>query len=371
MIFLQRRLLMAALEIVNLKKNVTNLVNVMTVGEMQEKYTKINWIEYIRAKTLGQMNITDYGSVVVNVMELDYFNTLMDIFEETDPLIISMYQTMKIIIDHMDRVNANFRGMKQKMSNSDEKARAPARWKTCIGDIVEHFGVGISYLYVKDSGSEDLKSFSEDIIQRLKEQFQRMMTKSKWFDEQTSAKAMIKLEAVKNQIAYSEELLNRTFVEDYYKGLNFENMSYFDSVLHLNKIDHIRTVESYLDVSEYSNELQFVEVAMVNGFYIPFSNSIQIPMGILQSKFIDLQGPLFLNYGSMGFTMAHELSHAFDDFGRQFDSKGNVANWYSEIATELNQEKEKCIVDQFNGFTEPETKLNVSIPLFAVEDQLR
>ena len=57
--------------------------------------------------------------------------------------------------------------------------------------------------------------------------------------------------------------------------------------------------------------------------------------------------------------MAHELSHAFDDFGRQFDSKGNVANWYSERATELNLDKEKCIVDQFNNYVEPETQLKV------------
>lgn len=99
---------------------------------------------------------------------------------------------------------------------------------------------------------------------------------------------------------------------------------------------------------------------MVNGFYVPFSNSIQIPMGILQSKFIDLEGPLYLNYGSLGFTMAHELSHAFDDFGRQFDLKGNVANWYSQKATELNSEKEQCIIDQYNAFTEKKTELKVS-----------
>lgn len=359
-IMLNRRLLIAALEIMELKKNVTNLVNLMTVAEMQERYPALNWTEYIRAKTFGQINITDYDTLVVNVMELGYFDTLMDILKNSDPEIISLYQTLHIIIDHMERVNKSLRNLKLRMSNPGPQAKFLPRWKTCVDDIVEDFGVGISYVYVQDFGSESLKNFSVDIITRLKEQFERMMAKSQWFDEATYDKAKEKLDAVMNQIAYSDELLSDTFVESHYKGLDFGNMSYFDSILQLRKLGHIRNVENYLDPSEFSNQLQFVEVTMVNGFYIPFSNSIQIPMGILQSKFIDLEGPLFLNYGSLGFTMAHELSHAFDDFGRQFDLKGNVANWYTEKATALNAEKEQCIIDQFNGFSEPETELKVS-----------
>lgn len=343
-----------------LKKNVTNLVNVMTVAQLQEKYKALNWTEYIRAKTFGQINITDYNALTVNVMELSYFTTIMEILEDTEPITISLYQTLSIIIDHMERVNKSFRNLKLRMSNSGVLPLSQPRWKVCVSDIVEDFGVGISYLYVQDYGSENLKNFSEDIITRLKEQFEKMMSKSQWFDKATFEKAKVKLDAVMNQIAYSDELLNITFVQDYYKGLNFGDMSYFDSILHLRKLEYIRNLENYVDPSEFSNQLQFVEVAMVNGFYVPFSNSIQIPMGILQSKFIDVEGPLFLNYGSMGFTMAHELSHAFDDFGRQFDFKGNVANWYSEKATELNQEKEQCIIDHFNNFTDVETRLKVS-----------
>lgn len=359
-IILNQRLLVAAIEIMELKKNVSNLVNVMTVGEMQNEFPAVNWTEYIRAKTLGQFRTDDYDAVVVNVMEMGYMRAVNDILEATDPITISLYQSLKIIIDGMERVSKGFRNLIHRFSNSGSTLAQP-RWKSCVSDIVEDFGVGISYVYVKDYGSEALKNFSVDIISRLKEQFEKMMAQSKWFDEQTFGKAKEKLDAVMNQIAYSDELLNVTFVESFYKGLNFDNMSYFDSILHLRKISYIRNVENYVDPTEFSNELQFVEVAMVNGFYIPFSNSIQIPMGILQSKFIDLEGPLFLNYGSMGFTMAHELSHAFDDFGRQFDFKGNVANWYSEKATELNQEKEQCIVDQYNGFTDADTKLKVSV----------
>lgn len=359
-IMLNRRLLIAAMEIMELKKNVTNLVNVMTVEEMQDRYPALNWTDYIRAKTFGQIKAEDYDGIVVNVMELGYFQTINEILSETDPIIISLYQTLKIIMDHMDRVNKSFRNLKFRMSNPGVQAKSQPRWKTCVSDIVEEFGMGISYVYVKDYGSEDLKNFSVDIITRLKEQFERMMSKSQWFDEVTFEKAKDKLNAVMNQIAYSEELLNVTFVESHYQGLNFTHLSYFDSILQLRKLGHIRNVENYLDPTEFSNQLQFVEVTMVNGFYVPFSNSIQIPMGILQSKFIDLEGPLYLNYGSLGFTMAHELSHAFDDFGRQFDLKGNVANWYSEKATELNAEKEQCIIDQYNAFTEKQTELKVS-----------
>lgn len=357
-ILLNRRLIIAAMELMELKKNVTNLVNVMTVEELQNKFSALNWTEYIRAKTFGLINVTD--SLSVNVMEISYLTTINEILLDTDPLIISKYQTLKVIYDHMERVNRAFRNMKLNMANSGAAPAIP-RWKMCIDEIVEDFGMGISYLFVKDYGTDELRSFSVDIVTRLKEQFDVLISKSNWFDNETLVKAKEKLNAVVNQIAYSDELRNESYVESYYKGLNFDNMSYFDSILQLRKLNHIRNVENFLeeDHSETSNQLQFVEVTVVNGFYIPFSNSIQIPLGILQSKFIDVEGPLYLNYGSLGFTIAHEFTHAFDDFGRQFDYKGNVANWYSDRATELNQEKEKCMIDQFNSYVEPETQLLV------------
>lgn len=358
-IILNRRLIIAAMELMELKKNVTNLVNVLTVEELQNKYSALNWTEYIRSKTFGLINVTN--NTAVNVMEISYLSTVNEILLDTDPLIISKYQTLKVIYDHMGRVNRSFRNLKLKMANSGAVPAIP-RWKMCVEEIVQDFGMGISYVYVKDYGTEELRNFSIDIVTRLKEQFDIFISKSNWFDNETLIKAKEKLNAVVNQIAYSEELRNESYVESYYKGLNFDNMSYFDSILQLRKLNHIRNVENFLDEdhSETSNQLQFVEVTVVNGFYIPFSNSIQIPLGILQSKFIDVEGPLYLNYGSLGFTIAHEFTHAFDDFGRQFDYKGNVANWYSDRATELNKEKEKCIIDQFNAYVEPETKLHVS-----------
>lgn len=356
-IYLTRRLLVAAHEIMELRKNVTNLVNVMTVEDLQSQFTALNWTEYIMARTFGQVNVTN--SMLVNVMEMGYVKTIMEILEDTDPLIIFNYQTLMVIVEHMERVNKQMRSLKVKMSDGGIASKYKPRWKMCVDDIVEDFGMGISFKYVQDYGNENLKNFSIEIITRLKEQFEKMMSQSNWFDEETAAKAKEKLNAVVNQIAYSDELLNVTFVDAFYRGLHVENLSYFDSILHIRKIVHLRDVELFVDPSDFSNELQFVEVTLVNGFYVPFSNSIQIPMGILQSKFIDIEAPLFLNYGSMGFTMAHEISHAFDDFGRQFDLKGNVANWYSTRATELNSEKEKCIIDQFNAFTEPQTKLKV------------
>lgn len=92
------------------------------------------------------------------------------------------------------------------------------------------------------------------------------------------------------------------------------------------------------------------KIANVNAFYRVLENTIVFPAAILQDAVFSVERPQYINYGALGFVVGHEMTHGFDDLGKQFDAKGNNVNWWSEHTDEQFQAKAECIVDQYNNF---------------------
>jgi putative endopeptidase len=88
----------------------------------------------------------------------------------------------------------------------------------------------------------------------------------------------------------------------------------------------------------------------VNAYYNPLENNINFPAGILQPPFFDRKGDDAPNYGGIGAVIGHEMTHGFDDEGRQFDNKGNLRDWWTEQDSKAFDERTQCFVDEYNGF---------------------
>lgn len=88
--------------------------------------------------------------------------------------------------------------------------------------------------------------------------------------------------------------------------------------------------------------------------------TLELPAGILQGIFFSPNRPKYMNYGGIGFIIGHELTHGFDDEGRQYDSNGNLLNWWKESTENQFLERAQCMINQYGNFTEPSTGLNVS-----------
>lgn len=91
--------------------------------------------------------------------------------------------------------------------------------------------------------------------------------------------------------------------------------------------------------------------SMVNAYYTPNKNQIVFPAGILQQPFFDNSFPYALNFGAMGVVMGHELTHAFDDQGREFDRNGDLAPWWNNATIERFQKRTECLVQQYSSYT--------------------
>ena len=89
----------------------------------------------------------------------------------------------------------------------------------------------------------------------------------------------------------------------------------------------------------------------VNAYYTPNKNQIVFPAGILQQPFFDNSFPFALNFGAMGVVMGHELTHAFDDQGREFDRDGDLAPWWNNATIERFQKRTECLVQQYSSYT--------------------
>ncbi|BFZ23133.1 hypothetical protein BsWGS_26172 [Bradybaena similaris] len=98
----------------------------------------------------------------------------------------------------------------------------------------------------------------------------------------------------------------------------------------------------------------------VNAFYSPARNQIMFPAGILQPPFFSKAFPKSLNFGGIGVVVGHEITHGFDDEGRQYDKHGNLAQWWSNSSVEQFKGKAKCIVEQYGNFTVPEANLKLN-----------
>lgn len=86
----------------------------------------------------------------------------------------------------------------------------------------------------------------------------------------------------------------------------------------------------------------------------------ELPAGILQSPLFSADRPNYMNYGSIGFAIGHEITHGFDDVGRQYDKDGSLKDWWAEKTKEAFIEKAQCIIDQYGNFTAPEVNMNVT-----------
>ncbi len=107
----------------------------------------------------------------------------------------------------------------------------------------------------------------------------------------------------------------------------------------------------------------FVSTPTVNAFYNAGMNDINFPAGVMQPAFFDAKQPDALNYGHIGLFMGHEITHGFDDTGRQFDGHGNLQDWWTKEDSDKFNQKAQCIVDEYAQFSVGDTKLNGKLTL--------
>lgn len=216
------------------------------------------------------------------------------------------------------------------------------RWKRCVGLVDVQLGEALGQEFVKRSFSPELKAKTLKMTLQIQEAMKKDIESLDWMSPQTKVRAQEKLAAMVNKIGYPDNWRDYSAYEvkrDDFAG-NVQRGTQFESRRQLAKIG------KPLDRGEWG-----MTPPTVNAYFNGQMNDINFPAGVLQPPLFDDKMDSAPNYGNTGGTIGHEITHAFDDEGRQFDAKGNLKDWWGKKdAAEFNK-RAQCIVDQYAQYT--------------------
>jgi putative endopeptidase len=167
------------------------------------------------------------------------------------------------------------------------------------------------------------------------------LNKLDWMTPATKQKAVEKLHAITNKIGYPDKWRD-------YSALKIVRGDAMGNLLRADEFEVNRQLQK---IGKPVDRLEwFMTPPTVNAYYDPQMNNINFPAGILQPPFFDKQSSDAVNYGAIGAVIGHELTHGFDDEGRQFDAKGNLNDWWTAADAKAFDQREQCFINEYAGF---------------------
>ncbi|UJR11165.1 hypothetical protein I4U23_015346 [Adineta vaga] len=313
--------------------------------------TTFNFDDYVRhAYLLG--DITLDGTEIVSVSEIDYLLNVSSILEQTPARTLQNYIVWRFMMNRAANMPQYIRILRERFERvfRGTKAEQP-RTITCGSYVNGNMGFAVSKLYIKEYFDEHARKESLEMINNIRAAFIGMVNQSTWMDKESQNKAIEKALAIDQKIGYPDYLAsdNDTKLDKDYAEYIF-SMSYIDNVLKLLQIkakENFRLLREPVDKKAWGDE----PPSVVNAFYEPSRNQITFPAGILQKPFFDKDAPKYLNYGGIGVVIGHEITHGFDDSGRQFDKDGNRIPWWTDETIQKFIERKTCIVNQYSNYT--------------------
>jgi len=216
------------------------------------------------------------------------------------------------------------------------------RWKRCVRRTDEALGEALGKAYVDQTFGAEGKARTLAMVKALEKALDRDIKEVPWMTEETKKQALVKLAAIENKIGYPDkwrdysklEIVRGDALGNFIRGTEFESKRQFAKV------------GKPVDKLEWE-----MTPPTVNAYYNPLQNNINFPAGILQPPFFDRNGNDATNYGAIGVVIGHELTHGFDDEGRQYDAQGNLRDWWTAQDAKAFEERAQCLVDEYAGFT--------------------
>ena len=314
-----------------------NLFHKMDRKQLQALTPSFDFDTYLKAGGIGQVN-------TFNVTEPKFFQEVEHQLQSN-----SLDDLKTYLRWHMVNAEAPFLSSAFVKENFDFNSHTlhgveqiPPRWKRCVRLTDRQLGEALGQEFVNRAFSQQTKESTLRMTKQIEQAMQEDIEQLTWMSPETKKQALEKLHAVVNKIGYPDKWRDYSSV-DIKRGDflgNVQRATLFEAKRQLAKIG------KPLDRGEWG-----MTPPTVNAYYNPQMNDINFPAGVLQPPLYDPKEDDAPNYGNTGGTIGHELTHGFDDEGRQFDAKGNLRDWWTKEDGAEFEKRAQCIVDQYAQYT--------------------
>ena len=313
------------------------LFHKMTRAQLAALTPAFDWNAYLAAwgaGTLSEFNVTEPAffqqvEALLASRSLDDWKTYLrwHVAHADAPYLATPFVTA-----NYDFYSAYLRGTKQ----------LPPRWKRCVQYTDRNLGEALGQVFVQKTFTADTKARTLAMTKEIQKAMEQEIENLTWMGPETKKLALEKLHGMVDKIGYPDKWRD-------YSTLEIRRGDF------LGNVERSAEFESRRDLAKIGKPVDRGEWQMspptVNAYYDPQMNDINFPAGVLQPPLYDPKMDDAPNYGNTGATIGHELTHGFDDEGRQFDAQGNLKDWWTKKDGEEFVSRAACVVDQYAGYT--------------------
>lgn len=309
--------------------------NKMTLDEFKKLTPDMDWDTYLNA--IGAKGVDEL--IVGQIAPLQEVNKLLKTLPVEKHI---AYLQGRVIRNAASYLSDDFRAEVFNFSGkimSGAKEDRP-RWKRAVGEIDDVLGEAVGQMYVQKYFPAAAKERMQHLVKNLQTALGERITNLEWMSDSTKQKALEKLNAFTVKVGYPDKWKD-------YTALEIKNDSYWENMVRASQwqlADEMGRIGKPVDKSEWLMTPQ-----TVNAYYNPTTNEICFPAGILQPPFFDMNADDAFNYGAIGVVIGHEMTHGFDDQGRQYDKEGNLTDWWNAADAENFKSRAQVMVDFFNN----------------------
>jgi putative endopeptidase len=310
--------------------------NKMTQAQLQKLTPDWKWADFFK-----EINLAAPGDV--DVHQPDFFKAVDQAVKATSIDDWKTYLKWSLIDATASKLSDDFVNENFKFNETTLKGtpKIKPRWKRVVTTIDGEIGESLGKLYVADYFPPQAKARMVELIGNLKEALGNRIKTLEWMDEPTKKEALKKLAAFQVKVGYPDKWRD-------YSLLKIDRGPYVLNTLRAENFEVKR------DLNKIGKAVDRTEWGMtpptVNAYYNPTFNEIVFPAGILQPPFFYASADDAVNYGAIGAVIGHEMTHGFDDQGRQYDAQGNLRDWWTADSAKKFKERSGAIVKQYGEY---------------------
>jgi putative endopeptidase len=308
----------------------------MAYADFKKEFAGYDWDQYFHLNFIDDLQTLDVG-------QPEAVKEAVAILKETDLQILKDWMQWNLLDG-----NANVLGDEIFMQNFDFYNRTMSgqqeplpRWKRSVSTVSGVLGEAVGQMYVEKYFPAENKARMEELVKNLQEALAERIDAQEWMSDSTKAYAKDKLASFYVKIGYPNKW------KDYSKLTIDPEKTLYENMQAVREWASKKEVEDKYNKPVDRDEW-YMTPQTVNAYYNPTTNEICFPAGILQYPFFDMQADDAFNYGAIGVVIGHEMTHGFDDQGRQFDKDGNFRDWWASGDGDKFKERAQVMSDFFS-----------------------